>query len=83
MFGKSLEYLHSFVPYIPDEDPLDLHIRQYALKYGDDATKAAMRYARKGIPGQVEFTQQESEDFAYRTLKYLKGMSSVNWLDKF
>ena len=79
----SLNYLNGFVPYIPNEDILDLIIRQYARQYGDVATKAAMRRARKGIPGQVEFTQQESEDFAYRTLKYLKGRPSTNWMDKF
>ena len=76
----SLNYLNGFVPYIPNEDILDLIIRQYARQYGDVATKAAMRRVRKGIPGQVEFTQEESEDFAYRVLTLLRSKPSVNWL---
>lgn len=80
MFYKSIDYLNNFVPYIPDGDALDDRIRQYAKIYGDEATKAAMRRARKGIRGQVEFTQQESEDFAYRVLKFLRGRPCMKWL---
>lgn len=80
---SSLNYLGNFLPYIPDEDPIDIIIRQYARQYGDEATKAAMRRARKGIRGRVEFSQQESEDYAYRVLRLLRGMSSVNWLDQY
>ena len=76
----STSYLNGFVPYIPDEDPLDLRIRQYARQYGDVATRAAMRRARKGIRGQVEFSQEESYSFAYKTLMLLRSMPSVNWM---
>lgn len=80
MEEKSINYLSSFVPYIPNEDPLYLRIRQYTRQYGDEATKAAMRRARKGIRGQVEFSQQESDAFACKTLMLLRGMPSVNWM---
>ena len=81
MCEKSLEFLYNAVPYIPDEDPLDQRIVCYAHKYGDENTRDAMRHALNGISVPVEFTQEESEAFAYRTLTYLRELPWVKWLE--
>ena len=52
----------------------------FVRKYGDDATLGAMRRARKGLPGIIEFTEEESRAFVSKILHYLNSMPSTSWI---
>lgn len=82
MCEKTLEFLHTAVPYIPDEDLLDQRMVHYAYMYGDENARNAMRQALNGISLPVEFTQEESENFAYRVHTLLKSNTAINWLNQ-
>lgn len=78
-----LEYLGWRVPNIPNADNLDIIAHQWCKNYPSEAVKGAMKRTLKGKPGQIEFTEEESNKFKCEVSNLISGLPKDNGSDFF